>query len=142
MASRPIGDPRRRLGRRGELLAERYLEGRGLSVVERNFRVREGELDLVLAGPNVLVFCEVKTRVAGRSRSGPAAGPDPFSPLESVGIAKQRRLRKLAAIWLARRSERSGAAPAGRRDLRFDVVGVVLSPAGALLRLDHAENAF
>ena len=77
----------------------------------------------------------------GDAGSGPAAGPDPLSPLESVGVSKQRRLRKLAAIWLARRSERSGA-PVGRRDLRFDVVGVVISPAGALLRLDHAENAF
>ena len=53
-------DPRRRLGARGEELAARHLEARGLEVVERNFRTRYGELDVVARDPRFLVFCEVK----------------------------------------------------------------------------------
>ena len=99
-------------------------------MVDRNFRSRQGELDIVAADAATLVFCEVKTRVAG-GRSGPAV------PLEAIGPAKQRRLRRLAAEWLSR-SGRVRGAP----DLRFDAIGVLVDARGELLSLDHVENAF
>ena len=78
-----------------------------------------------------LVFCEVKTRVSGGSR-GPAG------PLESIGISKRRRVRRLAREWL---SEHAGRRPV-TTDLRFDAIGVTLDRAGALLALEHVEEAF
>lgn len=99
---------RRALGARGEALAARWYEANGYVVVARNWRCREGELDLVLARGRLLVFCEVKTR------SSNAYG----TPAEAVTRAKQLRLRRLAMRWIDESGVRPGA-------LRFDVVGVV-----------------
>lgn len=123
-------DPRRRLGALGERLARQHLCRAGYDLVESNFRSRQGELDIVAVDSRALVFCEVKTRVSG-SRAGPA------SPLEGIGPAKQRRLRLLAREWLHARPDRP-RAPA----LRFDAIGVVVSPKGELLSLEHLEDAF
>ena len=116
-------------------MAERHLEARGYRVLERNFRTRYGELDLVAADAEHLVFCEVKTRIA-RCR-----GPDSRSelgPFAAIGPRKRRRLRLLAREWLARR----GAEAPWRPELRFDAVGVELDEGGRLLRIDHLEGAF
>ena len=84
----PHMDPRRRLGELGEDEAVRHLERRGHAVLDRNFRTRYGELDVVSAVDGCLVFCEVKARTAGglsrprdgagggRSREAPPATPD------------------------------------------------------------------
>jgi putative endonuclease len=126
-----MGDRRRRVGALGERIAGRHLEARGYELLDRNFRTRYGEIDIVASGRGALVFCEVKTRVEG------AAGA--FAPLASVGPRKQRQLRRMAAQWLA-----DGARPraAGGREIRFDAIGVTLDPSGRLLSLDHVENAF
>lgn len=100
-------DPRRRLGALGEAAVARWYEARGYEVVDRNWRVREGELDLVLRQGRTIVFCEVKTR------RGDAFG----SPFDAVTLAKRQRLRTLALRWLA---EHRVAAAA----LRFDVAAV------------------
>lgn len=99
--------------------------------MERNWRCRAGELDIVAADSTALVFCEVKTRVEG-GRRGPAG------PLESIGITKRRRLRLLAREWLAARD----GARAHRPRLRFDAIGVTVNRRGDLLSLDHIEDAF
>ena len=126
------GDPRRKLGSLGESLAARHLEARGYEVIDRNFRTRYGELDLVARDRCALVFCEVKTRVAR-----PAAGP--FGPLASVGVRKRRQVRAMAREWLAAKAS-SGRPPPAR--LRFDAIGISLDPRGRLLELDHMEDAF
>ena len=126
------GDPRRRLGARGEELAARHLEARGFEVVDRNFRTRYGELDVVSATHSCLVFCEVKTRTAG-GRRGPA------SALEAVGPAKRRRLRLMAREWFRVRGARHEGLPRG---VRFDAIGVVLDARRQLVTLDHVEDAF
>jgi putative endonuclease len=104
-------DPRRSLGAAGELAAAQWYEARGWTVLDRNWRVREGELDLVLARDATVVFCEVKTRRSNRFGA----------PVEAVTPRKQQRLRHLAASWLAQRRERGGVAAAA---LRFDVASV------------------
>ena len=124
-------DARRRLGALGERLAREHLERDGYEIVERNFRCRLGELDIVAADDRALVFCEVKTRVAG-SRAGPAR------PLEAIGTRKRRRLRRLAIEWL----RTHGANRPHRSALRFDAVGVTVNRAGGLLALEHVEGAF
>lgn len=124
-------DPRRGLGALGERLAGEHLERAGYEILERNFRCRSGELDIVAAADLALVFVEVKTRVAG-GRSGPSG------PLDAIAAGKRRRLRLLAAEWL---SARRGDHPYRER-LRFDAIGVTVNAAGGLLALEHVEDAF
>ena len=130
-------DARRRLGDAGEALVARWYEQRGFVVVDRNWRCREGELDLVCAGReagvSVLVFCEVKTR---RST---AFG----SPLEAVTITKQRRIRVLAGRWLAEQGSAGGGRVGGVRAprLRFDVASVLARP-GTAPEITVVEAAF
>ena len=87
----------------------RWYTRRGYALVARNWRCQAGEIDLILNGTNVLVFCEVKAR-ASEEFGGPQA---------AVGWQKQRRIRRLAAIWLVE------FRPAGHFQLRFDVAAVV-----------------
>ena len=105
---------------------------RGYRILARNFRTRFGELDLVAADERTLVFCEVKTRLSGTSR-GPAG------PLDAIGTRKRDRLRRMARQWLAETAAVDRPRP---ENLRFDAIGVILTPAGRLLALEHVEAAF
>jgi putative endonuclease len=125
-------DPRRALGALGERLAADHLARAGYDVVARNYRTRFGELDVIAADARYLVFCEVKTRVAG-TRLGPAG------PLDAIGPRKRRRLRAMAREWLA---STSGAERPHRAELRFDAIGIVVTARGVLVSLEHVENAF
>jgi putative endonuclease len=108
------------LGSLGESIAATYLTDAGLLVLDRNWRCREGELDIVARDGDALVFCEVKTR------SGVGFG----YPVEAVTRWKQRRLRTLAQRWLAAHDEH---AP--------DVVGVLMRPSRPAL-VTHLRAAF
>jgi putative endonuclease len=125
-------DPRRARGAAGEQAAAEMLAALGYEIVERNFRTRYGELDLIAADARSLVFCEVKTRIAGR-----VAGPD--GPLDAIGPRKRKRLRRMATQWLA---SSSAEARPRRQELRFDAIGITLAPNGRLVALEHLENAF
>jgi putative endonuclease len=126
-------DARRERGSLGERIAATHLEREGYEIVERNFRTRYGELDLVAADARSIVFCEVKTRLAG-GRSGPERA------IDAIGPAKRRRLRAMAGQWLRERP--AGAARPVRNRLRFDAIGVTLSPNGGVLALEHVRDAF
>jgi putative endonuclease len=104
-------DPRRALGTQGEQEAARWYEDHGYEVLERNWRRREGEVDLIVRQGRTVVFCEVKTRSSARFGTG----------AESVLEAKQRRIRRLASRWL---SELTPAAGRTRVEVRFDVVSI------------------
>jgi putative endonuclease len=121
-------DLRRELGVLGEDLAAEHLGRLGFRILERNARVRSGELDIVAASEHAIVFCEVKTRIAGSQWR---------DPLESVHPHKCRQVRRLAARWLAEHPERPR-----RADIRFDAIGITVDGHGELLRLDHLEGAF
>lgn len=99
------------VGRFGEQLAATYLCDAGLTILERNWRCSDGELDIVARDGEVLVFVEVKTR------SSVAFG----DPAEAVNPAKANRLRTLALRWLAEHREDDTYWP----QLRFDVVSVL-----------------
>jgi putative endonuclease len=115
---------RQAVGAYGERVAERHLVADGLVVLARNWRCRAGEVDLILRDGDVVVFCEVKTRRGTRYGT----------PAEAVGHAKARRLRRLAAQWLAQ----SALHP---REIRFDVVSVLAGAPGAA-RVEHLRGAF
>jgi putative endonuclease len=124
------GDRRRTVGALGEHHAEKLLAAAGYRILERNFRTREGELDLVAANRAVLVFCEVRTRVLG-SHGGPAS-------LEGIGPHKRRRVRHMARRWLSERERERPSVPG----IRFDAIGVTVTPTGALVDIEHVEDAF
>jgi putative endonuclease len=121
-------DLRRDLGRAGEQLAAEHLERLGYRILERNFRTRWGELDIVAFDGRTLAFCEVKSR-----RAGGRAGP----PLEAVSKAKQAQVRRMAGRWLVERRERPYADV-----LRFDAIGLTFDAAHRLISLEHVEGAF
>ncbi len=100
------------LGRRGEALAARELRRRGYRVLERRWRCRIGEIDIVARDGEVLVVVEVKAR--SRSDYGP--------PIDAVDREKRRKLEKLARAYLQARRLRNVA-------VRFDLVGVTLAPS-------------
>lgn len=101
--------PRQRAGGAAEQLALDYLSSQGLRLVERNFRARAGELDLIMRDADELVFIEVRARAS--TRFGGAAA--------SVTPSKQRRIRRAAQVYL---QSRLGQAPWPA--LRFDVVAL------------------
>ncbi len=121
-------DPRKPLGRLGEKVAAEHLERRGFRVIERNYRTRWGELDIVAYDGKTLAFCEVKTRRAGSAT---------VDPLESIGPSKRQRVRRMARSWLSQRSDRPYAEV-----LRFDAVGVTFDRSGQLVAIEHVEGAW
>ena len=118
------------LGRRGEALAAARLRGLGWRVIARNTRVPgiRGELDIVADDGTDVVFVEVKTGRIG-ARSGPV------SPLEMVGPAKQRQLRKLAGAWTAANRARLPHA----KGIRIDVVAIRLDAKGRIRTWEHVR---
>ena len=112
------------VGRYGERLAGRHLLSRGLVLLDRNWRCPSGEIDVVAREGPVLVFVEVKTR----------RGAKFGTPAEAVGVQKARRLRRLAAQWLATHSAGE------RRQVRFDVVSVLLGRG--TVGIEHLRGAF
>lgn len=119
-----VADQRRALGRAAEDAAAAFLARAGLSVVERNVRLPEGEIDLVCRHRGAWVFVEVKAR---RAAWGDAPGA-------AVSWGKQRRLLRLAERYLKQRR-------LGDARCRFDVVAVTVGDDGAL-HLRHLPAAF
>ena len=113
----------------GERLAAEHLVRRGFEIVERNFRTRWGELDIVAFDGRVLAFCEVKTR-RHAARSGAA---------RSTRSARSSapRCARWPAVWLNARRDRPYA-----HELRFDAIGVTFDLSGRLLSIEHLEGAF
>lgn len=108
----------RAVGDYGERVAARHLEAAGLTIVDRNWRCDQGEIDVVAVAPTVpptLVVCEVKTRTSVTFGS----------PLEQVTHRKAMWLRRLAVRWLQEHPEVTSP------HVRVDVVGVLVPRAGA-----------
>ena len=112
------------LGRAGEDRAARYLESRGYVVLDRNWRIRDGEIDLVVARRGELVVVEVKTR------RGEGFG----HPFEAIDDRKQHRLWRLAVAWIAAHPDQAQ----GRR-LRLDAVAII-GPDPETGSLEHLED--
>lgn len=115
------------VGEKGEGVAEAFLTKNGWRIVEKNFRCKGGELDLVATREEVLAFVEVKTRTEVME--------DGFQPDVAVGPQKIRRLVRAARTWLVTNEDAiEGLFP------RFDVITVVGSDAGCAI--EHLEDAF
>ncbi len=108
-------------GDAGEQRAAEHLLGEGYSIIQRNYRTRSGEIDIIATDGDVLCFVEV------RSRKTASHG----DPLETVGRAKQRRIISAARQYMTSQGQ--------DRQIRFDVVGIVLQPE---LRIQLVRGAF
>ncbi|MCW5849896.1 MAG: YraN family protein [Anaerolineae bacterium] len=118
-------DPRRGLGRAGEDLAVRALEARGYTIVGRNWRCPDGELDIIARDGACLVFVEVRTRRGGWQGAAE----------DSIGPAKQRRLLALADAYLQAEHVPLDAA------WRIDVVTVEMDRRGVLREVLVLQDA-
>ncbi len=118
MTTKEIGDF-------GETAACRFLEKNGISVLKRNYHSRVGEIDIIAKDGDVIVFCEVKTRLSK------AYG----TPSEFVDFKKQTKIIKTALYYLGRDDI----------DMRFDVIEVMYKPCGDVLsvtEINHIKSAF
>ena len=114
----------REIGALGEKIAAEYLTGLGYVIRERNFRSREGEIDIIAEKDDFLVFVEVRTR---RSLSF-------GTPEESVTAKKKERLIALTQAYMEDREDLPSS-------WRIDVVALELGPKGQISRLELIENA-
>lgn len=112
------------LGRSGEDKAAEYLVRKGYSIIDRNYKSRFGEIDIIAANKQYIVFVEVKARK--NSDNGEAR--------EFVNYSKQNRIRNTALMWLA--SNDTALQP------RFDVIELYTSASFLQKKLNHIENAF
>lgn len=114
------------IGNSGEDAAVKYLKKKGYIILERNFNIRGGEIDIIAKKDGYIVFTEVKTR----------SNEDYGGGLEAVNYTKQQRMLKAAQLYLMKYSD----TPA-----RFDVVVVNGHMDGKKLKIEkieHIENAF
>lgn len=111
------------LGRRGEDRAAAYLEAAGLRVIERNWRVRAGEIDIVACGADSVVIVEVKTRRSERFGH----------PFEAIDSRKQRRLWALACAWAKAHPDLCRG-----KTVRVDAIALT-GPNPRTARLEHLE---
>ncbi len=112
------------VGERGEAIAELYLRGLGFAILEKNYRARTGEIDIVAREGESIVFVEVK------ARRNLAYGP----PQLAVTPFKQRQISRTALTWLAHRKRPNAIA-------RFDVIAILI-PDHDVPQIEHIRNAF
>ncbi len=114
---------RKKIGARGEEIAAGFLEKQNFRIIQRNFRCRCGEVDIIARDGGTLVFVEVKTR-RNASYGLPQLAVTPF---------KQRQISKAALTYLSK----NGLM---KEDARFDVISVLLLDSSPVI--DHIRNAF
>ena len=113
------------LGDRGERAAVRFLKKKGMKIVARQYRNQFGEIDIIGLDGNQIVFVEVKTRQS--SNTG--------QPFEAVDERKQRKLTRLALVWLKKHKRMDQSA-------RFDVISIVWPQESREPTIEHYINAF
>jgi putative endonuclease len=117
-------DRRKDLGRWGEEIACRYLLQKGYRLLARNYRTKNGEIDLIMFQDPYYIFVEVKTRKGNPFGEGS----------ESITVQKQKRIRTVALQYLKTRPFSTGY-------FRFDVV-LITCKKNFLSHISHIENAF
>ncbi|UMZ73342.1 YraN family protein [Natranaerofaba carboxydovora] len=118
-----------RKGKIGEELAEKLLKKQGYLVLEKNFRTRTGEIDIICKENDTIVFVEVKTR----------QDLNFGLPEEAVDFRKMAKIKKVANIYISRLST---IHPNKNYDFRFDVVSVILDSKENLKSIKLLNNAF
>ena len=115
---------RRKTGDSGEHFAADFLKKKGYNIIQRNYRCKEGEIDIIAEQDDCLVFVEVRTK----------KGANFGTPEESITSAKKERLVSLADVYI----QSCDVSPAS---WRIDVIAIELGAKGKINRLNHIENA-
>jgi len=115
---------RQLLGKKGEEYAADYLQNHGYHIIERNFKINPGELDIIAVIDDILVFVEVKTRV----------GREFGLPEESVTPKKLREIIKTSQYYAIIRK----GLPIRHR---IDVIGIEYTHSGEVVYFNHIQNA-
>ncbi|HZK18771.1 MAG TPA: YraN family protein [Clostridia bacterium] len=118
-------DRRQIIGRLGEEKAEKYLIKNGWEIIERNYRTRYGEVDIIAREDDEIVFVEVRARSSGSFGT----------PEESITFKKQLKIKNMAKYYLSVNN-------LNRIGCRFDVVAIIFDGSGKLLRFNHIRGAF
>ncbi|MCP4650741.1 MAG: YraN family protein [PVC group bacterium] len=108
-------------GRHGEMLARKYLEDKGYTIIDQNFRNKYAEIDLIVSKDDMLVFVEVRTKT----------GEQFGTPEESIDRRKINKLKKNAKayVWYKKYSQM----------YRIDAICIVLDECGEIMRISHYE---
>jgi putative endonuclease len=115
---------RKETGAMGERIACDFLSNNGYEILEKNYRCREGEIDIITKQANTLIFVEVRTKKSGLFGS----------PEESITAAKQEKLKVLAQLYIQEHDNL--ACP-----WRIDVVAIEMKRDGKVSRIQIIENA-
>ncbi|MEA4926584.1 MAG: YraN family protein [Syntrophomonadaceae bacterium] len=111
------------LGTQGENLAVQFLQKQGYKILQRNFRSRHGEIDIICARAHIIAFVEVKTRTTASYGS----------PEEAITKTKKQHIQKVALDYLE-------TCPQSFQEIRFDVIGIFIE--GGRHRINHLPAAF
>ena len=112
------------IGQKGEQLAAELLEKKGYKILHRNWRMGHLEMDIIAANKKDIVFAEVKTRTSTFCGQ----------PEEAVDILKRKRMVAAANAYIKYYKE--------ERNLRFDIIGILINKDGEIEQITHLENAF
>ncbi|MBU4376955.1 MAG: YraN family protein [Candidatus Omnitrophica bacterium] len=113
------------IGKTGEALASGYLKRQGYEILERNYKTKIGEIDIVARDGKALVFVEVKTRQS-----------DLYGlPEEAINAKKMRKLTQLAELYIKRKH-------LYQTEARFDVVGILMDCGNGSKSIRLTKNAF
>ncbi len=114
-----------KIGRIGEKIAVKYLKKHGYKIIERNFKLKCGEIDIVAKEGEYICFIEVKTRTSNSFAE----------PYEAVDYKKQKKLYRLAEIWLSMHKLHNALC-------RFDIVSILLNKNCAICEIKLIKDAF
>jgi putative endonuclease len=115
---------RKTLGQHGENAAAQFLMRAGCTILDRNWRTEQGEIDLIAREGDQLLFVEVRTRAS--SQFG--------SPEESITPSKAQKIMLAAQDYLVTHAD-------SELNWRIDVIAIDCDPSGTVIRLDHYQNA-
>ncbi len=118
-------DPRKEVGAKGEKLAVKLLKRKGYKIVQRNYKCKLGEIDIIAKKDGTLVFAEVKTRQT--KEFGP--------PQYAITAAKRKQISKVALFYIKKKRLRE-------QSCRFDVIAITFSSESRKPNVEHIENAF
>ena len=113
------------IGKQGEILAQTYLRKQDYILLQKNFRCKLGEIDIIAKDKEVVVFIEVRTKTS--TTYGPA--------YNSVTYSKQKQVKRVALFYISKYN-------LVNTQFRFDVIGITLNLQTGQHQIDHIQNAF
>lgn len=113
------------IGYLGESLAIKYLVNKGYSILEKNYRIKLGEIDIICRKNNILIFVEVKSRYTNNYGY----------PIESVTYSKQKKIINISKFYILTNK-------CYNSNIRYDIIEVLLNNSNEFYNINHIEDAF